>query len=74
MNITLTERIRVMLRTIGLPNSFWAEASKTVCYIVNRSLSTTIGLKTPMEMWTGKPFDYSYLHAFECPVYMMYNA
>ena len=27
-----------------------------------------------MEMWTGKPTNYSYLHAFECPVYVMYNA
>ena len=74
MNKTLTERIRAMLRTAGLPNSFWAEAAKTACYIVNRSPSTTIGLKTTMEMWTGKPADYSYLHAFGCPVYVMYNA
>ncbi|KAH9659018.1 hypothetical protein KPL70_023705 [Citrus sinensis] len=74
MNRTLTERIRAMLRTAGLPNSFWAEAAKTACYIVNRSPSTAIGLKTAMEMWTGKPADYSYLHAFGCPVYVMYNA
>ncbi|KAH9752533.1 Integrase catalytic domain-containing protein [Citrus sinensis] len=26
-----------------------------------------------MEMWTGKSADYSYLHALECPVYVMYN-
>ncbi|KAH9779098.1 Integrase catalytic domain-containing protein [Citrus sinensis] len=50
------------------------EAAKTACYIVNLSPSTAIGLKTMMEMWTGKPADYSYLHAFGCPVYMMYNA
>ncbi|KAH9701426.1 hypothetical protein KPL71_024990 [Citrus sinensis] len=74
MNRTLTEWIRAMLRTAGLPNSFWAEAAKTACYIVNRSPSTAIGLKTAMEMWTGKPTDYSYLHAFGCPVYVMYNA
>ncbi|KAH9685484.1 hypothetical protein KPL70_013981 [Citrus sinensis] len=74
MNRTLTERIRTMLRTAGLPNSFWAEAAKTACYIVNRSPSTAIGLKTGMKMWTGKPTDYSYLHAFGCPVYVMYNA
>ncbi|KAH9671138.1 hypothetical protein KPL70_017236 [Citrus sinensis] len=74
MNRTLTERIRAMLRTAGLPNSFWAKAAKTACYIVNRSPSTVIGLKTAMEMWTGKLADYSYLHAFGCPVYVMYNA
>ncbi|KAH9673800.1 hypothetical protein KPL70_018239 [Citrus sinensis] len=74
MNRILTERIRAKLRTAGLPNSFWAEAAKTAYYIVNRSPSTAIGLKTAMEMWTGKPADYSYLHAFGCPVYVMYNA
>ncbi|KAH9682249.1 hypothetical protein KPL71_027276 [Citrus sinensis] len=74
MNKTLTERIRAMLRTANLPNSFWAEAAKTACYIVNRSPSTAIGLKTAMEMWTRKPADYSYLHVFGCPVYVMYNA
>ena len=73
MNRTLTERIRVMLRTAGLPNSFWVEAAKTACYIVNRSPSTAIGLKTTIEMWTRKPVDYSYLHAFGCLVYVMYN-
>ena len=74
MNKTLTEIIRAMLRTAGLLNSFWVEAAKTACYIVNWSLFTIIGVKTAMEMWIGKPTDYSYLHAFGCPVYMMYNA
>ena len=25
-------------------------------------------------MWTGKPTNYSYLYAFGCPMYVMYNA
>ncbi|KAK0602044.1 hypothetical protein LWI29_029846 [Acer saccharum] len=74
MNRTLAERIRAMLRTAGLSNSFWAEAAKTACYVINRSPSIAIELKTPMEMWTGKPADYSNLHSFGCPVYVMYNA
>ena len=43
-----------MLKTSGIPNSFWAEAAKTACYIVNRLPSIVIGLKTAIEMWTGK--------------------
>ena len=39
----------------------------------NRSPSTAINLKTPMEMWTGKLVDYSRLHVFGSPVYVMYN-
>ncbi|KAH9722963.1 Integrase catalytic domain-containing protein [Citrus sinensis] len=73
MNRTLTERIRAMLRTAGLPNLLCAEAAKTACYIVNRSPSTAIGLKTAMEMWTGKPADYSYLHAFGLKRYRLWD-
>ncbi|KAE8675254.1 hypothetical protein F3Y22_tig00111689pilonHSYRG00088 [Hibiscus syriacus] len=64
MNKTLLERTRVMLRDAGLEKSFWAEAVNTTCYLVNRAPSTVIELKTPMEMWTGKPADYSNLHVF----------
>ncbi|KAK0597651.1 hypothetical protein LWI29_027264 [Acer saccharum] len=74
MNRTLAERIRAMLRIAGLSNSFWAEAAKIACYVINRSPSIAIELKTPMEIWTGKPADYSNLHSLGCPVYVMYNA
>ncbi|KAL4337997.1 hypothetical protein AHAS_Ahas12G0166100 [Arachis hypogaea] len=74
MNRTLLERARAMLQTEGLAKSFWAEAVKTAYYVINRSPSTAIGLKTPMEMWQGKPPNYSSLHIFGCPVYVMYNS
>ena len=74
MNRTLTERIRAILSTAGLPNSCWTKAAKNVCYVINRSPSTAIELKTPMEIWTEKLTDYSHIHAFGCPVYVMYNA
>jgi hypothetical protein len=73
MNRTLLERTRAMLKAAGLGKSLWAEAINTACYVINRSPSTAIELKTPMEMWTGKPADYSRLHIFGSPVYVMYN-
>ena len=42
--------------------------------MINQSPSTAIDLKTPMEMWNGKPIDYSSLHIFGCLVYVMYNS
>ena len=30
-------------------------------------------MKTCMEMWTGKPTNYSSLHIFRCSAYVMYN-
>jgi len=41
--------------------------------VINRSPSTTIELKTLMEMWTGKLADYSRLYIFRSHVYVMYN-
>ena len=51
MNRTLLERTSAMLKTAGMAKSFRAEAVKTACYVINRSPSTTIDLKTSMEMW-----------------------
>ena len=48
-----------MLKATGLGKPFWAEAVKTAYYVINRSLSTAIELKTLMEMWTGKVANYS---------------
>ena len=73
MNITLLERTRAMLMTASLAKSFWAEAVRITCYVINQSPSTAIDLKTPMEMWTSKPTDYSRLHTFGSLVYVMYN-
>ncbi|GJU97516.1 retrovirus-related pol polyprotein from transposon TNT 1-94 [Tanacetum coccineum] len=69
MNKTLLERARAMLATASLGKSFWVEAVNTVCYVINRSPSTAVELKTPMKMWTGKPINYSDLHIFGSPVY-----
>nr|GEV47690.1 hypothetical protein [Tanacetum cinerariifolium] len=71
---TLLERARAMLATASLGKSFWVKAVNTACYVINRSPSTAVELKTPMEMWTGKPVNYSDLHIFESPVYVMYNS
>ncbi|GKB97018.1 retrovirus-related pol polyprotein from transposon TNT 1-94 [Tanacetum coccineum] len=38
-----------------------------------RAMFGNFELKTPMEMWTGKPVNYSDLHIFRSHVYMMYN-
>ncbi|GKV50375.1 hypothetical protein SLEP1_g57082 [Rubroshorea leprosula] len=69
MNRTLLERARCILSNAGLSKDFWAEAVNHASYLVNRSPSTAIGLKTPEELWSGSPADYSQLRIFGCPVY-----
>lgn len=73
MNMSFTGRIRVMLKIVGLPNSFWVKAGKITCYVVNWSSSIAIKLKMLGEMWPEKPIDYSHLYIFRCHVCVMYN-
>ncbi|KAH9699937.1 hypothetical protein KPL71_024548 [Citrus sinensis] len=70
----LEQGLKILSERKLLPRLKSAETTKTACYIGNRLPSTAIRLKTAMEMWTEKPADYSYLHAFGCLVYVMYNA
>ena len=73
LNQTLLERARCMLSNAGLARRFWVEAIHTACYLINRGPHTGIHLKTPCEMWSGKPADYSNLKFFGCPVYYHIN-
>nr|GEW01016.1 retrotransposon protein, putative, Ty1-copia subclass [Tanacetum cinerariifolium] len=53
----------------GLPKTFWAKATCTAAYLINRSPSTSIEKKTPMKMWSGHPSDYEMLRVFGCVAY-----
>ncbi|KAG8480945.1 hypothetical protein CXB51_025615 [Gossypium anomalum] len=56
-----------MLSNANLPKSFWAEAAFTACFLINRSPSVAIEKKTPQEVWSGNPANYSDLKIFGCP-------
>nr|KYP69746.1 Retrovirus-related Pol polyprotein from transposon TNT 1-94 [Cajanus cajan] len=64
INRTLLEKERCLLSNVGLTKSFWAEAVNRTCYLVNRSPSTAIGCKTPIEVWSTKRANYSILRVF----------
>jgi hypothetical protein len=48
---------------------FWAEAANTACYLINRSPSIPLNKKTPIEVWSDTPVDYSQLKVFGCTAY-----
>jgi hypothetical protein len=58
-----------MLSNSGLSRKFWVEAASTACHLINCSPSTAIGKKTPIEVWSGSPYDYSQLRVFGCTAY-----
>ena len=57
----------------GLPDSFWAEATVTAAYLINRSPSTALEKKTPMELWSGHPANHEMLRIFGCVAYSHVN-
>lgn len=64
MNKTLLEKVRCLLFTSGLPNTFWGEALSTAAYLINRSPSTAINFKCPEEVWSGRKPGLSHLRIF----------
>ena len=66
MNKTLLKRVRFLLSNSRLNKSFWTDIVNTTCYIMNRSSSTTIDFKTPIDVWFNKYAKYSMLKVFGC--------
>jgi transposase InsO family protein len=73
MNKTIISKARCMLSNASMGRQFWAEAASIACYLINRSPSTAIEKKTPMEVWSGSPSDYSQLKVFGCTAYAHVN-
>nr|GEX37946.1 hypothetical protein [Tanacetum cinerariifolium] len=69
MNRTLMDKVRCLLIQYGFPKTFWAEATCTAAYLINRSPSRAIEKKTPIEMWSGHPSNYGILRIFGCVAY-----
>ncbi|GJW22395.1 putative ribonuclease H-like domain-containing protein, partial [Tanacetum coccineum] len=60
-NRTLIEAARTMLADSFLPNTFWAEAVSTACYVLNRVLVTKPHNKTPYELLTDQRIKLTFM-------------
>ncbi|GJT14077.1 retrotransposon protein, putative, ty1-copia subclass [Tanacetum coccineum] len=49
------------------------EATVTAVYLINRSPSTALEKKTPMDLWSGNPAKYEMLRIFGCVAYSHVN-
>lgn len=70
MNRTLLNKVRCLLIQSGMPKKYWGEALFTACYLINRSPSRVINLKTPEELWNNKPPSLSHLKTFGSTAYV----
>ncbi|GKA53965.1 retrovirus-related pol polyprotein from transposon TNT 1-94 [Tanacetum coccineum] len=69
INRILMDKVCYLLIQSGFPKTFWAEATCTAAYLINRSPLSAIKKKTPMWMWSGYPGDYEMSRVFGCVAY-----
>lgn len=60
------EMTRCLLHDKGLPKKFWAEASNTAVFLLNRLPTKAVQKKTPFEAWHGYKPKLINLKTFGC--------
>ena len=73
MNRTILEKVRCLLNESSLSKRFWAQATNTTLYLINRSPSSALNFKTPMHVWSGLKPNLSHLRLFGCIAYVLIN-
>ena len=73
MNRIILDKVKCMLSESGLSKHFWAEATNTTVYLINRSPCSAINFQTLMHAWTGKKTNLSHLKPFGCIEYIHVN-
>lgn len=70
-NRTLIEMARCMMKQAGVPESFWAEAINTACYLRNRCPTRSLNGQLPIKVWTGKTPSIKHLRPFGIRAYVL---
>jgi hypothetical protein len=68
LNRTLITKARAMLVTAEIPSQLWGEVVHVACYLKN--LTPVDTLKSPEELWTGRPLDLRHLRTFGCVAFV----
>lgn len=66
INRTLMERVRCMIIDSGLDHRFWAEATNTASYLINR-IPCRSEHRSPEEIYSSRRPDLKCLRVFGCP-------
>ncbi|KAI3510751.1 hypothetical protein L1887_17885 [Cichorium endivia] len=72
-NRTLVEAARSMLTFANLPQTFWAEAIATACFVQNRSIVNKRLQMTPYEVLNGRKPNVKFFHIFGCRCFIKNN-
>lgn len=69
-NRSIVDVVKSMIRDQNLHMYLWAEASRTVVYVQNKSPHKILWNKTPKEVFAGKKPEVRHLRIFGCPMYI----
>lgn len=69
MNKMLMERVRSMLSGANLEKKLSAKAVTIACYLINKSPTSTLMDKTPIEVYMSKKPSLQHLCVFGCEAY-----
>ena len=69
MNKTLMEKAKSMLSGVELEQKFWVEIVAIAYYLINKSPTSTLVNKTPMEAWSCHKPSLRHLRVFGCEAY-----
>jgi hypothetical protein len=69
-NQTVVEMARCLIKSMGMPSFFWAEAVTTAVYILNRAPTRSLDSVTPYEAWHGHKTNVQHLRTFGCTVHV----
>ena len=68
--MSLMEKARSILSGARLGQELWVVVVDTACYLKNRSPTSTLVNKTPLEVWYGKKTSIAHLKVFGCDAFM----
>ena len=74
LNLELQQKIRAVLISAGMPNSYWGYALNNVMFIHNRVPNASNNFKSPYEMVMGVKPNLKYARRFGCEVYYLVDA
>jgi hypothetical protein len=61
---------RSLLKSRGMPTTFWGEAVATSVYLQNRAPTKSLNGITPYEAWHGHKLDVQHLPTFSCVAFI----
>ena len=60
-NMTIMEAVKTMIHDQDLPMHLWDEAARMTIYVQNRLSHSSLGFKTPEEIYIGKKPEVNHL-------------